>query len=145
METSLRTQEQSETPEATDTARLRYVGEETHKLCYLSNMLFSAKCLLFTQSWCFHHCSTCLAMECFPNLLIAADYTECRHNKDRHIPKLYSTANISNPGTVPPQLQVSTSWALSFSLVCIVIELSFVTSCRDYHTWRKCLSLLSCQ
>ena len=39
---------------------------------------------------------------------MAASSTECRRcNQDRHIPKLYSTANNMNPGIAPPQLQVN--------------------------------------
>ena len=55
----------------------------------------------------FHHCSTCF--ECFPDLIMAAaGSTECRRcSQDKHIPKLYSTANNMIPGVVPPQLQVS--------------------------------------
>ena len=96
METSLRTQEQSETPEAIDTARLRYIGEETHKLCYPSNMLFSAKCLLVDWPWS-------VSLTCSWQLVV--------QNADTIKTDIFpsSTANISNPGIVPPQLQVSTS------------------------------------
>ena len=53
----------------------------------------------------FHHCTTCL--ECFSDLTMAAGSTECRRcTQDKHIPKLYSTANNMNPGVVPHQLQV---------------------------------------
>ena len=51
----------------------------------------------------FHRCTTCL--ECFPDLTMAASSTECRCcTQDKHIPKLYSTANNMNPGVVPRQL-----------------------------------------
>ena len=53
----------------------------------------------------FHRCTTCL--ECFPDLTMAASSTECRRcTQDKHIPKLYSTANNMNPGVVPRQLPI---------------------------------------
>ena len=86
-----------------------------------------------------HRCSTCL--ECFPDLSMAAGgSTECtRCSHDKHIPKLYTTANNMNPGTVPPQLQVYSLFA--GSITCIFNP--FI--CRGYPKWRRCLSLLSCQ
>ena len=63
----------------------------------------------------FHRCSTCL--ECFPDLSMASGgSTECtRCSHDKHIPKLYTTANNMNPGTVPPQLQVYPLFARSIT------------------------------
>ena len=53
-------------------------------------------------------CITCL--ERFPGLTVAIvspDSTECvRCRRDKHIPKVYSTANNMNPGPVPPELVV---------------------------------------
>ena len=114
MDTSLRTQEQSETPEATQILLDRDRRRDTQTLLFKQRAVqrkmssFHSKLMLLE----FHYCSTCL--ECFPNLSMAAGCTECRHcNQDRHIPKLYSTANNMNPGIVPPQLQVSTSCIVS--------------------------------
>ena len=51
-------------------------------------------------------CSTYL--EQFPGLKLTSNSTECaRCSKDKHIPKLYSSANNMDPGTVPSQLQVT--------------------------------------
>ena len=53
-------------------------------------------------------CITCL--ERFPGLTVAIvspDSTECvRCRRDKHITKVYSTANNMNPGPVPPELMV---------------------------------------
>ena len=55
-------------------------------------------------------CITCL--ERFPGLTVRAispisNETECLHcRQDKHIPKLYSSANNMNPGPLPPQLLV---------------------------------------
>ena len=50
-------------------------------------------------------CSTC--SERFPSLHFHSKSNEClRCSRDKHIPKLYSSANM-NPGPIPPQLQVS--------------------------------------
>ena len=53
----------------------------------------------------FHTCSTCA--ERFPNLnvVLASDgTTECRRcNQDKHIPKVYSSANNMNSGPLPQQ------------------------------------------
>ena len=54
-----------------------------------------------------HRCSICL--ESFPKLtMAAAGSTECRRcNQDKHIPKLYSTANNMNPGvSLVPRLSL---------------------------------------
>ena len=49
-------------------------------------------------------CMTC--SEAFPGLRLHS--RECqRCSRDKHIPKLYSSANNMDPGPVPPQLQVS--------------------------------------
>ena len=51
-------------------------------------------------------CSTC--SERFPGLHFHSKSNEClRCSRDKHIPKLYSSANNMNPGPIPPQLQVS--------------------------------------
>ncbi len=56
-------------------------------------------------------CGTC--SETFPGLNVTpissdSNYTECvRCSRDKHIPKLYSSANNMDPGCVPPPLQVS--------------------------------------
>ena len=52
-------------------------------------------------------CSTC--SERFPGLHFHSTSNECMHcSRDKHIPKLYSSANNMNPGPIPPQLQVVT-------------------------------------
>ena len=51
-------------------------------------------------------CSTC--SERFPGLHFHSTSHEClRCSCDKHIPKLYSSANNMNPGPIPPQLQFS--------------------------------------
>ena len=51
-------------------------------------------------------CSTCL--ESFPGLQLRPSSTECvRCLKDLRTPKLFSSANNMDPGTLPSQLQVS--------------------------------------
>ena len=51
-------------------------------------------------------CSTC--SERFPGLHFHSKSDECLHcSRDKHIPKIYSSANNMNPGPIPPQLQVS--------------------------------------
>ena len=65
-------------------------------------------------------CSTCL--ESFPGLQLPPPFNECaRCIRDKHIPKMYSSANNMDPGYLPTQLQVS-------SIVCcmyLVISMSF--------------------
>ena len=60
------------------------------------------------SSMAFSKCDTCL--ERFPNLSVmtqANGINECiRCGNDKHIPKLFSSANNMDPGAVPPQLQV---------------------------------------
>ena len=51
-------------------------------------------------------CTTCL--ERFPGLQLHSNSTEClRCSRDKHTPKVYSSANNMNPGPIPSQLQVS--------------------------------------
>ena len=50
-------------------------------------------------------CSTC--SEAFPGLHLRPGSTECvRCSRDKHTPKVYSTANNMHPGPIPTQLQV---------------------------------------
>ena len=50
-------------------------------------------------------CTTC--SEAFPGLQLRSHSTECmRCNRDKHVPKLYSSMNNMDPGPVPQQLQV---------------------------------------
>ena len=50
-------------------------------------------------------CTTC--SEVFPGLQLRSHSTECmRCNRDKHVPKLYSSMNNMDPGPVPQQLQV---------------------------------------
>ena len=57
-------------------------------------------------------CSICL--ESFPELQLPPLFNECaRCIRDKHIPKMYSSANNMDPGSLPTQLQVS-------SIVCYV-------------------------
>ena len=64
----------------------------------------------------FHECFTSLSpqkcftcSECFPGLQLRTSTTECmRCSRDKHIPKVYSSANNMDPGQLPSQLQVST-------------------------------------
>ena len=52
----------------------------------------------------FHRCGTCL--ENFPSVSLISHAGQCRKCfTDKHIPKLYSPANM-DPGAEPPQLQV---------------------------------------
>ncbi len=59
-------------------------------------------------------CTTC--SEAFPGLQLRLQSTEClRCSRDKHTPKLYSIANNTDPGLVPPQLQVrQTSCFMSY-------------------------------
>ena len=51
-------------------------------------------------------CPTC--SERFPGLHFHSKSDECLCcSRDKHIPKLYSSANNMNPGPIPPQLHVS--------------------------------------
>ena len=51
-------------------------------------------------------CATC--SERFPGLQLHSNSTEClRCSRDKHTPKVYSSANNMSPGPIPPQLQVS--------------------------------------
>ena len=60
------------------------------------------------SSMAFSKCDTCF--ERFPNLSVTTQanrINECiRCGNDKHIPKLFSSANNMDPGAVPPQLQV---------------------------------------
>ena len=60
------------------------------------------------SSMAFSKCDTCL--ERFPNLSVTTQanaINKCiRCGNDKHIPKLFSSANNMDPGAVPPQLQV---------------------------------------
>ena len=54
------------------------------------------------------NCSTC--SESFPGIQLHSSTTECmRCSRDKHTPKLYSSANNMDPGSLPSQLQVSTA------------------------------------
>ena len=84
----------------------------------------------------FHHCSTCLKW--FPDLTMAAGSTECRHcTQDKHIPKLYSTANNMNPRVVPRQLQVHKQVTHTQTFCFFVPTVGTITSggddCLCYH------------
>ena len=58
-------------------------------------------------------CSTC--SESFPGIQLRSPTTECvRCYRDKHTPKLYSSANGMDPGPLPSQLQVS---ACTFSIL----------------------------
>ena len=50
-------------------------------------------------------CITCL--KGFPGLQLHSRSIECLHcTRDKHVPKLYSSTNIMDPGPVPSQLEV---------------------------------------
>lgn len=56
-------------------------------------------------------------------------HTECKCcNQDKHIPKLYSAANNMDPGHVPPELQVCTTY-------CIYCICSTVVVCIRVHVY----------
>lgn len=81
-------------------------------------------------------CTTC--SEDFPGLQLQSQSAECRRcNHNKHIPKLYSTANNMNPRVVPPQLPVCVQ--LFYSQACLLysflLEYNF-----HYPKWRRCLS-----
>ena len=62
-------------------------------------------------------CTTCL--ESFPGLQLHLGSAEClRCSRDKHIPKLYSSANNMDPGPIPSELQVGNN---------ITVMLSYVT------------------
>ena len=69
-------------------------------------------------------CVTCL--EGFPSMSVRLASTssaesECLHCAcDKHIPKLYSSANNMNPGIVPPELMVCFYTCTFLYLLCIV-------------------------
>ena len=63
-------------------------------------------------------CTTC--SEGFPGLKLQSHTTEClRCCRDKHVPKLYSSANNMDPGPVPAQLQVS-HFSYTFSSSAII-------------------------
>ena len=72
-------------------------------------------------------CSTC--SESFPGLQLPPPFNECaRCIRDKHIPKIYSSANNVDPGSLPTQLQVS-------NIVCymyLVISMSFYIQTYTY-------------
>ncbi len=50
-------------------------------------------------------CTPCF--EQFPGIQLCSQSTEClRCSRDKRTPKLYSSANNMDPGSVPPELQV---------------------------------------
>ena len=60
-------------------------------------------------------CTTC--SEKFPGLQLYSNSTEClRCSRDKHIPKVYSSANNMDPGPIPPQLQVSSTYMILVSV-----------------------------
>ena len=65
------------------------------------------------KSVCVPRCVTCL--ESFPGMnvrtvSVSSDDTEClRCARDKHNPKIYSSANNMDPGSVPSELMVSSS------------------------------------
>ena len=77
----------------------------------VSNSLVQMKMKTFHAHFAtltFPKCSTCL--ESFPELQLRHPTTECmRCCRDKHTPKVYSSANNTDPGPLdlPPQLQVS--------------------------------------
>lgn len=77
-------------------------------------------------------CDTC--SETSPGLDINpvssnTSHTECKCcNQDKHIPKLYSAANNMDPGLVPPELQVCTTY-------CIYCICSTVVVCIRVHVY----------
>ena len=57
-------------------------------------------------------CTTCL--ESFPGLQLHLGSAEClRCSRDKHIPKLYSSANNMDPGPIPSELQVGNNITVS--------------------------------
>ncbi len=85
-------------------------------------------------------CGTC--SEKFPGLnvkLVSSDpnYTECVHcSRDKHIPKLYSSANHMDPGCVPPPLQVSIT-------ACVLISAETLYLCQPISALDT--NILSCE
>ena len=58
-------------------------------------------------------CTTC--SEDFPSFKLHAQTSECvRCSKDKHMPNVYSAANNMDPGSVPPQLLVSSQYSTHF-------------------------------
>ena len=63
-------------------------------------------------------CSTC--SERFPGLHFHSKSNECLHcSRDKHIPKLYSSANNMNPDPIPPQLHISNTDTYMHSHWCL--------------------------
>ena len=61
-------------------------------------------------------CTTCL--ESFPGLQLHLGSAECLHcSRDKHIPKLYSSANNMDPGPIPSELQVGNNITVMSSYV----------------------------
>ena len=61
-------------------------------------------------------CTTCL--ESFPGLQLHLGSAEClRCSRDKHIPKLYSSANNMDPGPIPSELQVGNNITVMSSYV----------------------------
>ena len=104
--------------------RLRHCAQHeiNLKLPIFISMLYTPSSLNSIQHW--HLCSFTLVLytcaEHYPNLNVvpASDgTTECRRcNQDKHIPKVYSSANDMNPGPLPQQLQVSNSFVYYWNL-----------------------------
>ncbi len=62
-------------------------------------------------------CTTCL--ERFPGIQLGSQSSEClRCIRDKHTPKLYSSANNMDPGIVPPELQVGPNTIIHVTVVC---------------------------
>ena len=62
-------------------------------------------------------CSVC--SESFPGLQLRSLSTECvRCSRDKHIPKVYSSANNMDPGPLPPQLQVNYHLCIECRVTC---------------------------
>ena len=94
---------------AVETAEER-VARQRHDRDWHSERSVQTKTLKFhsqISSLSCPQCTTC--SEKFPGLRIGCHSAECmRCCQDKHIPKLYSSANNMDPGPIPPQLQVGT-------------------------------------
>ena len=82
-------------------------------------------------------CSTCL--ESFPGIQLRSPTTECMCSRDKHAPKVFSSANNIDPGAL---LQVSTAASLLAHYPKLLIQkLVFIISVLVIHSWKHMIGL----
>ena len=106
------TAEEREARQQHDRVSHRQLQDAQSSLPLLEQHSVQTKMLKFHAQIASLSCPQCVTCsEGFPGLHLAPHSAECMHcSHDKHVTKLYSSANDLDPGPSPPQLQVCSLW-----------------------------------